>query len=353
VATGAWVLVKIQPILTLSPLALTVMMAIGATTAIGASLIAIAQIDIKRSLSYTVSAFMGLIFIAVATGETNTALQLILTYTLAMAILVMCVGGIVWNNVTQDLTQYGGLWSRRPISALSYLAGIVSLIALPPFGNFWAWLKLAETWNEQNPILLGVLLFVNTLTAFSVTREFCLIFGGKPKPMTVRSPEALWPLVVPMVITVGFALHSPLILKQWHLLPDFADINLTFTSILIASSLIGISSSAFIYLNPAITKPIQLPIKALQDFFAYDLYTAQIYKVTIVAIVGGISYIVNWFDKFIVDGFVNLVGVVTLFSGQSLKYNVTGQTQFYVLSIVLGLTLIGALLSYPFLNQFF
>ncbi|UXE62568.1 MAG: NAD(P)H-quinone oxidoreductase subunit F [Woronichinia naegeliana WA131] len=353
VATGAWVLVKIQPILTLSPLALTVMMAIGATTAIGASLIAIAQIDIKRSLSYTVSAFMGLIFIAVATGETNTALQLILTYTLAMAILVMCVGGIVWNNVTQDLTQYGGLWSRRPISALSYLAGIVSLIALPPFGNFWAWLKLAETWNEQNPILLGVLLFVNTLTAFSVTREFCLIFGGKPKPMTVRSPEALWPLVVPMVITVGFSLHSPLILKQWHLLPDFADINLTFTSILIASSLIGISSSAFIYLNPAIAKPIQLPIKPLQDFFAYDLYTAQIYKVTIVAIVGGISYIVNWFDKFIVDGFVNLVGVVTLFSGQSLKYNVTGQTQFYVLSIVLGLTLIGALLSYPFLHQFF
>jgi NAD(P)H-quinone oxidoreductase subunit 5 len=156
-----------------------------------------------------------------------------------------------------------------------------------------------------------------------------------------------------MVITVGFALHSPLILKQWHLLPDFADINLTFTGILIASSLIGISSSAFLYLNPAIAKPIQLPIKALQDFFAYDLYTAQIYKVTIVAIVGGISYIVNWFDKFIVDGFVNLVGVVTLFSGQSLKYNVTGQTQFYVLSIVLGLTLIGALLSYPFLNQFF
>ncbi|MEB3189981.1 MAG: NAD(P)H-quinone oxidoreductase subunit F [Snowella sp.] len=353
VATGAWVLVKIQPILTLSPLALTVMMAIGATTAIGASLIAIAQIDIKRSLSYTVSAFMGLVFIAVATGETSTALQLILTYTLAMAILVMCVGGIVWNNVTQDLTQYGGLWSRRPISGLSYLVGMVSLIALPPFGNFWAWLKLAETWNEQNPILLGVLLFVNTLTAFSATREFCLIFGGKPKPMTVRSPEALWPLVVPMVITVGFALHSPLILKQWHLLPSFADINLTFTGILIASSLIGVSSSAFIYLNPAITKPVQLPIKPLQDFFAYDLYTAQIYKVTIVAIVGGISYIVNWFDKFVVDGFVNLVGVVTLFSGQSLKYNVTGQTQFYVLSIVLGLTLIGAFLSYPFLNQFF
>jgi NAD(P)H-quinone oxidoreductase subunit 5 len=351
VATGAWVLVKIQPILVLSPVALSVMIAIVATTAIGASLIAIAQIDIKRSLSYTVSAFMGLIFIAVGTGQTDTALQLILTYTLAMSILVMCVGGIIWNNVTQDLTQYGGLWSRRPISGLSYLVGIASLIAVPPFGTFWAWLKLTEFLADQNPLLVGVLLFVNTLTAFNVTREFCLIFGGKSKPMTVRSPEALWLLVVPMLITVGFALHLPLILKQWHLLPDFADINLTITGFLIASSLIGISSSSFIYLNSNITKPIQLPVKSLQDFFAYDLYTAQLYKVTIVAFVGIISTIVNWFDKFIVDGVVNLVGLETIFGGQSLKYNVTGQTQFYVLSMFSGIAFIALFLAWPFLSH--
>ena len=84
VSTGAWVLVKIQPILALSPVALTVMIVIGSLTAIGASLIAIAQVDIKRSLSYVASAYMGLVFIAVGTGQTTTALQLILTYTLAM-----------------------------------------------------------------------------------------------------------------------------------------------------------------------------------------------------------------------------------------------------------------------------
>ena len=50
VSTGAWVLIKLQPVLALSPVALTVMIAIGTVTAIGASLIAIAQIDIKRSL---------------------------------------------------------------------------------------------------------------------------------------------------------------------------------------------------------------------------------------------------------------------------------------------------------------
>ncbi|MBD2618664.1 NAD(P)H-quinone oxidoreductase subunit F [Synechocystis sp. FACHB-898] len=353
VATGAWVLVKVQPILALSPVALTVMIAIGSVTAIGASLIAIAQIDIKRFLSYVVSAYMGLVFIAVGTGQGETALQLIFTYTFAMAILVMCVWGIILNNVTQDLTQYGGLWSRRPISGLSYLVGVASLIALPPFGTFWAWLKLAENLSATSPLLVGVLLVVNLLTAFNVTRGFCLIFGGEAKPMTVRSPEGLWALVLPMVVTVGFALHLSLILKQGNLLPDFADINWGLSSVLIASSLLGVGSSAFIYLNPKITKPIDLPLPVVQNFFAYDLYTDKFYKLTIVAVIDSISRLINWFDKTFVDGVINLIGIVTIFSGQSLKYNVSGQTQFYVLSIVLGLTLIGAFLSYSLLGQAF
>jgi NAD(P)H-quinone oxidoreductase subunit 5 len=231
--------------------------------------------------------------------------------------------------------------------------GLVSLIALPPFGSFWAWLKLTENLSAQYPLLVGVLILVNSLTAFSGTREFCLLFTGAPKPMTVRSPEVLWPMVLPMVITVGFALHGPLILQQWGLLPAWADINLTWTGILVASSTVGVASSAFIYLNPAIPKPIQLPLKQVQDFFAYDLYTAQLYRITIVAVIGAISQLINWFDKIVVDGLVNLVGLATVFGGQALKYNVSGQTQFYVLSIILGITLIGVLISYQFLQPFF
>lgn len=354
VSTGAWLLVKLQPILALSATVQTVMIAVGTTTAIGASLIAIAQIDIKRSLSYTVSAYMGLVFIAVATGQEETALQLILTYTLAMGILVMCVGGIIWNNISQDLTHYGGLWARRPVSGLSYLVGLVSLIALPPFGSFWAWLKLTDTFVAQQQFLLvGVLVIVNTLTAFSATREFCLLFGGAAKPMTVRSPEVLWLMVLPMVITVGFALHTPLILQQWQLLPALSSINGSLVGLLVASSLTGLVSAGVIYLHPAIAKPIRLPIQSLQDFFSYDLYTAQLYRITIVALIGVVSQIIGWFDKIIVDGFVNLVGLATVFGGQTLKYNVSGQTQFYVLSIILGITLIGAVISYQVLQPFF
>ncbi|MCT7955862.1 NAD(P)H-quinone oxidoreductase subunit F [Laspinema palackyanum] len=353
VATGAWVLIKLQPVLALSEIATTTAIYIGAVTAVGASAIAIAQIDIKRSLSYSVSAYMGLVFIAVGTGETQTALMLLLSYAVAMALLVTCTGGLIWNTITQDLTQYGGLWSRRPISGLAFLVGVAGLVALPPFGGFWALLKMAENLWEAHPELVGVLLVVNGLTTFSVIREFGLIFAGKPKPMTVRSPEVHWPMVIPMVILMGVTLHIPLILMEWNLLPDWANLNIPVAGALIGSTVIGGGLAGFIYLSDRISKPVKFGPQSVQDFFAYDFYTAKLYKLTIVFAVGLVSQIVFWFDRYIVDGLVNLVGLFTVFSGQSLKYNVSGQTQFYALTILFGVAVLGMLLAWPSLSKIF
>jgi NAD(P)H-quinone oxidoreductase subunit 5 len=294
---------------------------------------------------------MGLVFIAVGTQQDDIALKLLFTYSIAMSILVMSTGGIVWNNVSQDLSQYGGLWSRRPVSAICYLVGALSLVAFPPLGCFWTLTELADKLWDNYLWLVGVMVVVNALTAFSVTREFSLIFGGKPKPMTVRSPEALWPLVVPTTIFMGFALHVPILLKQWGLLPEWDSLNVVVVSLLIASTVVGSGAAAFIYLNDSIAKPIQFKPKAVQDFFAYDLYTAQLYRVTIIFVVGLISAIISWIDRYLVDGVVNLVGLATIFSGESLKYNVSGQTQFYALSIVLGIALFVGVVAFPFLDN--
>ncbi|MCT7966664.1 NAD(P)H-quinone oxidoreductase subunit F [Laspinema sp. D1] len=353
VATGAWVLIRLQPLLALSQIATTTAIYIGAVTAVGASAIAIAQIDIKRSLSYSVSAYMGLMFIAVGTGETQTALMLLLSYAVAMALLVTCTGGLIWNTITQDLTQYGGLWSRRPISGLAFLVGAAGLVALPPFGGFWALLKMAENLWEAHPELVGVLLVVNGLTTFSLIREFGLIFAGKPKPMTVRSPEVHWPMVLPMVVLMGVTLHIPLILMECNLLPDWANLNVTVAGALIGSTVVGGGLAGFIYLSDRISKPVKFGPQSVQDFFAYDFYTAKLYKLTIVFAVGLVSQIVFWFDRYIVDGLVNLVGLFTVFSGQSLKYNVSGQTQFYALTILFGVAVLGMLLAWPSLSKIF
>ena len=339
VSTGAWVLIKLQPVFTLSPVASTVMITIGAVTAIGAGLIAIAQIDVKRSLSYSVSAYMGLVFIAVGTQQDETALRLLFTYAIAMSLLVMSIGGVVLNTITQDLTQYGGLWSRRPLSGICFLVGAASLVAFPPLGCFWTLTEMADNLWYAHPGLVAVLVGVNGLTAFSLTREFSLIFGGKPKQMTVRSPEGLWALVLPMMVTMGFALHVPILLQQWQLLPEWENLNLRVVLPLVISTLVGGGISAYIYLNDNISKPIEFKPKAIQDFFAYDLYTAKLYRVTIVFAVGLVSRLIYWFDRYLVDGVINLVGLAAIFSGESLKYSISGQTQFYFLSIFIGVML--------------
>jgi len=347
VASGAWVLIKLQPVFSLSPVAASVMVAIGTVTAIGGALIAIAQIDIKRCLSYSVSVYMGLVFIAVGTRQNEAALLLVLTHAVSAALLVMSTGGIVWNSVTQDVTQLGGLWSRRPISGLAFIVGTLGLIGFPPLGSFWALFKLADGLWAAHPTLVGIIIIVNGLTTFSLTREFGLIFGGKPKQMSERSPEAIWLMVLPMVILSGFVLHLPLVLQSLSLLPDWATLNKDVALLLIWSSIFGCSISSIIYLGN-IPKPIRLPWQGLQNLFAYDFYTPKLYKITIIFGVAQLSKFADMLDKFVIDGIVNSVGLFSLLGGEGLKYSNNGQTQFYALTVLLGVGVLGTWLTWPF-----
>lgn len=348
VATGAWVLIKLQPVFSLSPIVSTAMVAIGGVTAVGASLIAIAQIDIKRCLSYSVSAYMGLVFIAVGTQQNEAALLLILTHAISSALLVMSTGAIIWNNITQDVTQLGGLWSRRPISGLAHIIGTLGIIGFPPLGSFWALLKLASGLWETQPWLVGLIITVNALTAFSLTREFSSIFGGKPKQMSVRSPEVSWQMALPMIILMIFAIHQPLVLQSLSLLPQWADLNKDVALLLMWSSIFGCSTSAVIYLSDLIPKPIRLPVKPLQDLLSYDFYTPKLYKLSIVLGVDLISKLADMVDRLVIDGIVNMVGLASMGGGESLKYSTSGQTQFYAFTVLLGVSLLGIVITWHY-----
>ena len=348
VATGAYVLIQLQPVLAQSAISNIVMIVVGSFTAVSASLIAIAQVDIKRTLSYSVSAYMGFVFIAVAVGANHSALLLILVHAVAMTLLYMSAGSIIISNITQNITLLGGIFSRRPVSGLTFLIGAASLIAIPPLGGFWALLELGDYLLAVQPILLGVLVLVDGLTAFSLMRIFSLVFAGKAKQMTKRSPEVLWTMILPMTILTGVTLHFPLILQQFDLLPTWANTDKTVALMLIGSSLTGLSLSALLYLRETENQPVNLVPAAIQKLLANDLYIQDIYRLTIVSLVGVTSKLFAWCDRYIVDGAVNLVGIGTLFSGQALRYNNSGQSQFYFLSIILGTVLLGLVLALAF-----
>ena len=58
-----------------------------------------------------------------------------------------------------------------------------------------------------------------------------------------------------------------------------------------------------------------------------------------------LSKISSWCDRYLVDGLVNLVGFAAMFGGQSLKYSVSGQSQGYMLTILVVISLLGFLIS--------
>lgn len=350
VQVGAWVLVKLYPVLALSQTVLNVAIGVGVITAVGGSLIAIAQIDIKRTLSYPTSVVMGCVFIAVGTGNIQAALLLSLSHALGMALMVMSSSAVVWNSVTQDITQLGGLFARRPISAFSLAVGGLGVIAMPPFGGFWAFLQLLEGLRVEHPVISVVVMIVNFLLAFGFSRVFCHVFLGSTNSFTERSPEVHYWMILPMVTVMGFVLHLPLIMSATQLLPTGSEFSLENAIILTWSTLSGLGSAAVVYLSPSVAKPIKLPSSKVQDLFAYDFYTPQLYRSTIIGLVAFTSNVLNSFDRFFIDGLANSFGLATLFSGQSLRYSTSGQSQFYMMTMVIGLIGIVGWLCYPFLN---
>lgn len=346
VAGGAYVLYKLEPILALSPIALNALLIIGTMTAIGASLVSIAQIDIKRTLSHSTSAYMGLVFVAAGMEQGAVALLLLFTHAIAKALLFMSAGSVIYTTQTQDITEMGGLWSRMPATTTAFIVGAAGMVTLLPLGSFWAMLSWADGFYITSPWVIGILIIVNGLTALNLTRVFRLAFWGEPQQKTRRTPEVHWPMALPMVSLTVVTLLVPMMLQQWNLLPTWESINWYVLAALVSSSLIGVVIGSTIYLHKAWSRSTVFSWRFIQDLLGYDFYIDRIYRVTIVSAVGLLSKISAWSDRYLVDGLVNLVGFAAIFSGQGLKYSISGRSQGYLLTIVFGVSLIGLFISW-------
>jgi NAD(P)H-quinone oxidoreductase subunit 5 len=255
----------------------------------------------------------------------------------------MSAGSVIATTNTQDLTEMGGLWSRMPATTTAYIVGAAGMVTLLPLGSFWAKLQWVEDFLTAPPWLVGVLLVVNGLTTLNLTRVFRLAFWGTPQPKTRRTPEVGWQMAFPMVSLTVTTLLVPLLMQQWQLILNRGTVNLLAVVLLVASSATGFVIGCTIALQRAWSRPISLPSRFIQDLLSYDFYIAQLYRVTIVGAVALMSRCSAWVDRYVVDQLVNWVGLATIFSGESLKYSSSGQSQLHVLTILLGVSLLGLL----------
>lgn len=347
VSAGAYVLIKLQPIFTLSPVSSDALIVLGSVTIIGTSFMAIAQIDIKRALSHSTSAYLGLVFIAVGLGQVDIAFLLLFAHAIAKALLFMSIGSVILNTNSQNITEMGGLWSRMPATAISFVVGSAGLLSVAPFGMFWTYHRWFDGSWQVSWWLLGMVMFTNVLSAINLVRLFRVIFLGEPQAKTRRAPEAPWQMAVPMVALSLVTLIAPLAATRWHfwLSPNHplaleTDVVQWSTVLLIASGIIGCIIGATIKVRQAWSRSNTVTIRFIQDLFAYDFYIDRLYEVTIIAAVATLSKVTSWIDRYIVDGAVNLISLATVFSGNALKYNVSGQSQFYILTILVGVGLL-------------
>ncbi len=346
VGSGAYVLIKLQPILILSPIASAVLVFLGTLTAIGASLVSIAQIDVKRALAHSTSAYLGFVFIAVGMQWTSFALMVLFAHGVAKALLFMSSSAVSLTTNCQNLTELGGLGRKMPATTIAFVVGSAGLVGFLPLGGFWALLNGMDVFWYDQPWLVATILVVNGLNALNLIRVFRLTFLGESRQKTRRAPEVGWAMAVPTISLTIITLLVPLMMLQVEVLPDWELLNRGAAVALVGSGAIGFLVGGLIPLERVDRRSLDRVYRWLQELLAQDFYVFQFYKFTVVAAVAGLSRVSAWIDRYIVDGLVNMVGFASLFAGESLKYSVSGQSQSYMLTIVMSVVSIGIALMW-------
>ena len=340
VTCGALVLLKVMPLLQLSPVAIDVLLIVGTISAIGGALVAIAQVDIKRAFSYGTTSYLGLVFVAIAVQQPIVAVLLLFAHGLAKALIFMSVGSVIATTNCQDITELGGLGPRMPATTGSYLIAGAGLTGVLPLGCFWCFGLLVDGLWANYPWLVPVVLLTNALTAFNLVRVFRQVFLDKPHPKTKRTPEVNWLMALPMVSLAVVVLLVPLIFHRIYPIAGVEVVSMVSMVAVVLSSLVGVASAAAISLDKFGSRSVFKPLRTLQDLLAYDFYTERFYRSTVVAFVAFLARITDAFDRLLLNRFVNRIGSSSMVSAEGLRLAVSGQTQSYVLTVLLAIVLL-------------
>jgi NAD(P)H-quinone oxidoreductase subunit 5 len=340
VTCGAIVLLKLMPVVALSPLATTVLLVVGSISAIGGGLVAVAQVDLKRAFSYSTTSYLGLVFITIALQMPGLALLLLFAHGLARALQFMGVGSVIATTNCQDLSELGGLGTRMPATSLAFLVGSAGLVGLLPLGCFWCYGLVIDNLRQLAPGYAALFLLTNALTAVNATRIYRSVFLGPVLPKTKRTPEVNWLMALPMVSLTVIVVLLPWIMQRIDPVPGIASFPLPVGLAVAASGLAGLVIGALLPQDQFWSRSTLPTVRVLQDLLAYDFYTPEIYRRTIVTPVAGLARFTRWFDITVVKGLVDGVGRLSLTTAEGLKLSVSGQLQSYVLTLIVAIVLL-------------
>lgn len=352
VAAGVYLVARTYPIFLASDTALTVVMVVGAFTALFAATIGTAQDDIKRILAYSTVSQLGYMMMAMGLGSWmaySAGMFHLFTHAFFKALLFLGAGSVIHAVHTQNIHEMGGLGRKMKITAWTFAIGTLALSGIFPLSGFWSKDAILTIAYHENQLVFWVGLIGAFFTAFYMSRLFFLVFTGKNRGHghgePHESPAAMtFPLLVLAVLAVVAGFVSIPGVNPWFnewLLADHAEHEAVEWIVVILSTLmgvLGIGLGWLIYSKGAIRRDLVAP--ALVKLLNRKYYIDEIYQGVIVTPLKGLALLLNAIDDYIIDGAVRLIAAGTGGIGQLGRRVQNGQVQTYGLVTILGIIIV-------------
>ncbi|MEX0784709.1 MAG: NADH-quinone oxidoreductase subunit L [Dehalococcoidia bacterium] len=361
VVAGVYLTARLLPLFEHAGGMLMIITIVGLVTALLSGFIAFAQTDIKKVLAYSTVGQLGFMFVALGSGSVAVAMFHLMTHAFFKALLFLGSGSVIHaTHHNQEMDKLGGLWRKMPITGTTFFIGCLALAGLPPLAGFWSkdeiLLVTRDAWTVWAFVLLA---FAAICTAFYTTRLFIRTFLGPVRDQQVHdhTHESGFIMTGPLIFLavlaclggfvifheVGEALGFPGGITEFVFLPPHEpheyEIDWALAGASLVIALIGVWFGAFMYWNGSLARSTRLAewnpgLYALitNKFYFDDMYQAVIDKGLL-----GFSYVVAWFDRYVVnDTGVDGSAQVTGYGGYLLKFLQTGRVPNYAMGIAVG-----------------
>ena len=186
VTAGLFMVSRMSPIYELSSTALSVIMVIGAITALFMGFLGTIQNDIKRVVAYSTLSQLGYMTVALGASAYSVAMFHVMTHAFFKALLFLAAGSaIIGMHHDQDMRHMGNLKKYMPVTWLTMLLGNLALIGTPFFSGFYSKDSIIEAAKLSNLPGSGFAYFAVLasvfVTAFYAFRQYFMVFHGKEK----------------------------------------------------------------------------------------------------------------------------------------------------------------------------
>lgn len=353
VTAGVYLVIRSNPIFTLTPDVSAFIAWLGAFVALFAASMALVEKDLKRIIAYSTLSQLGYMFVAAGLGAYWVALFHLVTHAFFKSLLFLGAGNVMHAMHDElNITKMGGLYKFMKPTAIFMAIGSIALCGIYPFAGFFSKDKILEiAYFSGNDAIWLMLLFGAMLTAFYSFRLIMLVFFGKSKFKHAIHEAPLFMLIalVPLAILAIFAGLFEHNFESFvtQILPNLSisvDHKKAFTLILVTSAcvLVGILFAIFAYTKEIFTDK-------LEQNFIYKILSNAYYipKIYNFIFVGGfklLGIIFKIIDEYLIDRFFIGLGNKLVKCGymiNDLSYNhLSLMLRLFVLALAIFISLI-------------